>query len=373
MHVVVIGGGPVGLASAHGLLASGAEVTVLEAGPRSRPQGSGLSLFGNGVAALGSLGLGAALSRLTGDASPTLGGIRTPRGDWLARTPDAALQTMRVIHREALHAMLLAGLPSGTVRFDAPAELLSAPDGQVRLDDGEQVHADLVIIADGIRSRSRKHVTSDPGSRYAGYGAWRGVTHTEMASVIPSETWGAGRRFGLVPLTDGRVYWFAVSSSDPATDGDQRPEVLELFAGWHEPIAKVVQATDAEAVSWLPIEELARPLPSFSQGRAVLLGDAAHAMTPNLGQGANQGFEDAATLCTLLRQTSDLPRALARYDMLRRPRTRDVARQSRLLGRVGQLSNPVLVRARDTVMRATPGSVARRQFRQFETLARLTP
>jgi len=151
------------------------------------------------------------------------------------------------------------------------------------------------------------------------------------------------------------------------------PAQAELFAGWHEPIAKVVQATDAEAVSWLPIEELARPLPSFSQGRAVLLGDAAHAMTPNLGQGANQGFEDAATLCTVLRQTSDLPRALARYDTLRRPRTRDVARQSRLLGRVGQLSNPLLVRARDTVMRATPGSVARRQFRQFETLARLTP
>lgn len=280
---------------------------------------------------------------------------------------------MRVVHREALHAMLLDGLPSGTVRFDAPAELLSATDGHVRLDGGEQLHADLVVIADGIRSRSRRHVTSDPGTRNAGYGAWRGVTRTEMSDVSPSETWGAGRRFGLVPLTDGRVYWFAVINSDRATDGDQRPEVLELFAGWHEPIAEVVEATHAEVVSWLPIEELARPLPSFTLGRAVLLGDAAHAMTPNFGQGANQGLEDAATLCALLRQTPDLTRALKRYDTLRRPRTRKVARQSRLLGRVGQLSNPVLLRARDALMRATPDSVAGRQFRQFENLVDLTP
>lgn len=265
--------------------------------------------------------------------------------------------------------MLLGGLPSGTVRFDSPAELVSATDGRVRLDDGEQVHADLVIIADGIRSRSRKQVTSDPGSRHAGYGAWRGVTGTVMPGVTPSETWGAGRRFGLVPLTDGRIYWFAVSGVEPLTEGDQRAQVLELFADWHEPIAKVVRATDAGVVSWLPIEELARPLGTFTRKRAVLVGDAAHAMTPNLGQGANQGFEDVATLCALLRDSPDLTRALAGYDALRRPRTRRVARRSRLLGTVGQLSNPPLVWARDAAMRATPDSVAGRQFRQFASWA----
>jgi 2-polyprenyl-6-methoxyphenol hydroxylase-like FAD-dependent oxidoreductase len=373
MRVVVIGGGPVGLAVAHGLISAGAEVVVLEGGPRSRHQGSGLSLFGNGIAALDALGLGAALSRLTAGVSPTFCGIRNPRGDWLTRTPDAALTTMRVVHREALYAMLVNELPSGTVRFNAPAELLSATDGLVRLDGGEQVQADLVVLADGIRSRSRKHVTSDPGSRPAGYGAWRGVTRTPMLDVIPSETWGTGRRFGLVPLADGRVYWFAVSSDDQVTYGDPRPQLLERFADWHEPIAEVVRATEPKVVNWLPIEELARPLRSFTRGRAVLVGDAAHAMTPNLGQGANQGFEDAATLYALLRESPDIDRALARYDALRRPWTRSLARKSRLLGVVGQLSNPVLVRMRDAVMRATPDSVAGGQFRQFESLVGLTP
>jgi 2-polyprenyl-6-methoxyphenol hydroxylase-like FAD-dependent oxidoreductase len=367
MQVVVIGAGPVGLATAHGLIASGAEVAVLEAGPRSRPQGSGLSLFGNGVAALGSLGLGAALRRLTGDVSPTLGGIRAPQGDWLARTPGTALWNMRVVHREALRAMLLEELPSGTVRFETPAEVTSAEDGLVALGDGGQLRANLVVVADGIRSRSRKQVTPDPGSRRAGYGAWRGVTRSEMPGVIPSETWGPGLRFGLVPLTDGRVYWFAVSGADSVPAGDQRPQVLDLFGQWHDPIAEVVHGTDAEVVSWLPIEELARPLPTLIRGRAALVGDAAHAMTPNLGQGANQGFEDAAVLCALLRRSPDLPGALVHYDAVRRPRARRIARRSRLLGAAGQLSHPLLVRARDAAMRATPDSVAGRQFREFQS------
>ncbi|MDV3223262.1 FAD-dependent monooxygenase, partial [Intrasporangium sp.] len=353
MHVIVIGAGPIGLATAHGLLAAGAEVTVLESGPRSRPQGSGLSLFGNGVSALDSLGLGPALRRVTGDVAPTQGGIRSPRGDWLARTPDTALFNIRVVHREALHAALLEELPSGTVRFDSPAVLVSAAEGLVEVDGGEgasgaeRLRADLVIVADGIRSRSRAQITADPGTRFAGYGAWRGVTRTVMPGVIPSETWGAGRRFGLVPLTDGRVYWFAVRDGAHAAPGDQRRQVLDLFGDWHDPIAAVVQATDADVVTWLPIEELARPLASFARGRAVLVGDAAHAMTPNLGQGANQGLEDAATLCALLRDSDDIPDALARYDAPRRARTRRVAQQSRLMGTVGQLASPLLVPVRD--------------------------
>lgn len=367
MRVVVIGAGPVGLAGAHGLLASGAEVAVLEAGPRSRRQGSGLTLFGNGMAALESLGLGSALRRRAGDVSPSTGGIRAPGGEWLARAPDTALTTMRVVHRETLHRVLLDELPPDTVRFDTPAQVTSAEKGLVTLDRGGSLRADLVVVADGIRSRSRAQVTSDPGVRHAGYGAWRGVTRDVVPGVIPSETWGAGRRFGLVPLTDGRVYWFAVVSGTAEVSSAHRPRVLDLFGDWHEPIAEVVEATNDDVISWLPIEELARPLATFTRGRTVLLGDAAHAMTPNLGQGANQGLEDAATLCTLLQESADPSTALARYDALRRTRARRIALQSRLVGAVGDVSDPLLVRMRDWVMRVSPDSVVERQFRQFET------
>lgn len=369
MEAIVIGAGPAGLATARGLVGLGAEVAVYEAGPRERPQGSGLSLFGNGIAALGSLGLGAPLARLVGDPPPILGGVRSPRGDWLTG-PSTALGSMRVVHREELAELLLGELPRGTVRFDTPVEVVSADAGTVALADGTRQHADLVVAADGIRSASRRHVTTDPGTRHVGHGAWRGVTRTPVPGVVPAETWGAGLRFGALPLTDGRIYWFAVSNAAPAGSEDPRKDVLDLFDGWHDPIRALVAATDPDVVSWLPIEELARPLPAFARGRAVLVGDAAHAMTPNLGQGANQGFEDAATLCALLRAHPDAARldisaVLARYDRLRRPRTRRIATQARLLGVVGQLSRPRLVRARDLLLRATPRAVAGWQFSRF--------
>lgn len=113
--------------------------------------------------------------------------------------------------------------------------------------------------------------------------------------------------------------------------------MLRRFSGWHEPIGQVLAATNPGAVLRHDVCDL-RPTPAtYVRGRLVPLGDAAHAMTPNLGQGACQALEDAATLGALLPPGTDLHAALARYDALRRPRTQAVARRSRAIGRLGQL------------------------------------
>lgn len=107
------------------------------------------------------------------------------------------------------------------------------------------------------------------------------------------------------------------------------------------------------------IYDLAKPLTSFVRGRTVLLGDAAHAMTPNLGQGAGQGIEDAATLTLLLRGASidELDAVLARYSDMRRRRTATVLQRSRTTGRLAQASNPFAVGLRTIALRLTPGAV----------------
>ena len=143
---------------------------------------------------------------------------------------------------------------------------------------------------------------------------------------------------------------------------DNRAEVLRRFAGWHSPIRALIEATPPDAVLHHDINELAAPLRSFARGRVVLVGDSAHAMTPDLGQGGGQGMEDAVTLVALLdavvpTDRAALSAALSRYDELRRGRTQPMAMQARRLGRVGQWSFRPAVAARNALITLLPSSV----------------
>ena len=374
MKAGVVGAGIGGLAAAIGLQRLGVDVTVFERYQRPTVGGSGLSLFGNGLAALQVLGLSGP-ARQIGAVPGALGvdtpaGQRRPDGRWLVRVPAAVKKTVAVVQRADLHRILIDALAPGTVRTGQPVDGVSADGRSVLLSGGNTETFDFVVAADGIRSRVRREWPDDPGVRYAGYRAWRGVTGSAVdVSTGSGETVGRGLRFGIAPLVDGRVYWFAVVSQpidEPAEDGPQ--PVLERFAGWHRPIEELINATPPEDIHALPIQELAGRLPSFRRGRCVLLGDAAHAMTPNLGQGGNQAMEDAATLAALLAGAADagaegeagIDAALAEYDRLRRPRTQRIAHRAGLLGRVLQARGPIVSRLRDTALRLTPAGVTAR-------------
>lgn len=362
MRVEVIGGGIGGLAVAVGLQRAGATVTVRERQPDATQHGSGLSLFGNGLAALVALGLGDALQAAAGDSPPYSSGLRRPDGRWLARFSAQVTAELRVIERQRLHDVLHGALRPGTVHFSSP---VSAQEGSA-LAYGA---ADLVVAADGIRSSVRAGWPDDPGWRYAGYVAFRGITARPVPLDAAGETWGRGRRFGIAPLADGRVYWFAalnVPREEPSRI--DKPGLERLFGDWHHPIRAILAATPVEAITLLPIDELSRCPRSLWRRNVVLLGDAAHAMTPNLGQGANLALEDAATLAMLLAPFAAQPqpapdplrRALADYERLRLPRVRAVWRRSRRIGVVGQWERPVAVRARDAVLSWLPdGPVSR--------------
>lgn len=384
MRVGIIGGGIGGLATAVGLQRAGAEVTVFERYDRPAVGGSGISLFGNGLAALAELGLAQKANEIGavpgGLGIDTAAGQRRPDGRWLAELPPAVKETVAVVHRADLHRILLDALAPGTLRTGQAARRVS-PDGRtvetssVAAISGSTAPVtaekfDVVVAADGIRSRIRAGWPGDPGVRYAGYRAWRGVTDRAVdVSSGTGETVGRGLRFGIAPLADGRVYWFGVVSGPigaPIPDG---PAALtEWFGDWHQPVRELIEATPPDGIHGLPIEELAGRVPTFRRGRCVLLGDAAHAMTPNLGQGGNQALEDAATLVALLgAATGHAPAgaggiddALVEYDRLRRPRTQRIARRASVLGRVLQAGGPVASRLRDAALRLTPPRAAAR-------------
>ncbi|HEY9366935.1 FAD-dependent monooxygenase [Streptomyces sp.] len=375
---VVVGGGIGGLAVAIGLRRVGWEVTVVERTRVLDDAGAGISLAANGLRALDALGVGAQV-RAAARGQYT-GGTRTPQGAWLARMDGAALERalgtpIVGIPRAALHALLRAELPPECLVPGARMTALdrSAP-GRVRVayehDDGrpDEAEPDLVVGADGIGSGTRALLFPDhPGPAHSGSTVLRALTKGPVEAGSDFEiTWGRGTEFGHIALTDGRAEWHAVLNS-PAGLRYPNPlaEMRRRFAGWHEPIPALLDATDPNDVLHHDIGELADPLPSFVAGRVALLGDAAHAMTPHLGQGACQALEDAVVLAARISEGPDVARALARYDAERRPRAQGVAAAARQAGRMGQqLAHPVAVALRNTALRLAPSGVAVRMILQ---------
>ena len=351
---MIIGGGIGGLAAAVGLHRIGWEVTVLEQSPEFGEIGAGIVLWPNALKALRSLGLADRVKELV---QPQLsGGLRTSDGRWLSRWDGSAIQARTIdpavgIHRARLHRVLLEELPAQALRAG------------VKVADLAEITADVIVGADGIASAVRRSLYPEhPGPAYAGATAWRGICGPHRGADI-GISWGRGTEFGIVPLEDGRIYWYASKLAEPGQFvGDERAAVLETFGDWHPPIAELIAKT--ETVLRHDIYYLARPLPSYVDGNVVLLGDAAHAMTPNLGQGACQALEDAAVLrAALSLHPGDLPAALAHYDRRRRPRSQAVAKASLQAGRyLSNVSNPVAVALRNTMLRLTPTGVSIRQM-----------
>ncbi|MFT4125746.1 MAG: FAD-dependent monooxygenase [Gordonia sp. (in: high G+C Gram-positive bacteria)] len=370
MRVGVIGAGIGGLTVAAGLSNDGHEVMVFEQRPDPAAVGAGLTLFGNSLAALDAIGLGDRVRAVSSDAVAHLrAGQRVPSGDWLVSMPSAMVPSLRSLHRSDLHRTLADALPDAALRSGRRAEVASEGAPTVTV-GGEVEGFDLVVAADGLRSRSRRRLGLDHGLHYAGYTAWRGVTAGPFDVEAAGETWGRGRIFGIVPLPRGHVYWFGTESRPAGrSDDDEKRAALDTFGDWHTPVRDCIAATPAGAVLRHDIYDLAKLPSSFVRGRTVLLGDAAHAMTPNLGQGACQAMEDAATLTLLIRST-DIDDALARYSDLRRKRTSTFWQRSRLMGRVAQASNPLAVRLRDGLLRATPPSTT---AKAADRVARWTP
>ena len=370
---VVVGGGIGGLTAAVALRQVGWRVTVLERAARFGEIGAGITLLSNGLRCLDAIGLGDAVR---GSGMPVLAiGMRTEKGRWLSRIDgdgadlDARMGTTTLnIHRAELHKILRDALPAAALIAGVlTTGIHGGADGgpaEVHFRDRDRdalLRAELVVGADGVHSWVRAQRWPDaPAPVYSGSTNWRAVTTASSAAVTEmSLSWGQGTEFGVMPLVDGRTYWYAAAN---AGEGQRNPDELQelrrRFGAWHEPIPAVLAHTQPQAVLrhdiyWLP------KLDSYHRGSVVLLGDAAHAMTPNLGQGGGQALEDAIALAAAVSRASDVATALSRYDRERRARTQAMSLAATRQLRFGQqLHNPIAVAIRNTAVALTPDRVA---------------
>jgi 2-polyprenyl-6-methoxyphenol hydroxylase-like FAD-dependent oxidoreductase len=373
MTVLIVGGGIGGLATALACQRHGIRSFAFERTQQFGEVGTGLILAGNAVKALNKLGLADALH--TSAAPLRFSCLRAWRGDVLVELP--MQEVMRrfgastvALHRAELQAALMTALEPGSLHMGMQGTTFEQADEGVcvRFASGDAVRGDLLVGADGLYSVVRSQLVGAAKPRYAGYTAWRGVTAfrvDQREEQTTFETWGVGKRFGFIPLPGGRVSWFAVANSpEGAREEDAEQEkrrVLDLVSSCHAPARAVVAATEATAILRTDIYD--RPaLTSWSQGRVTLVGDAAHPMTPNLGQGACQAIEDAYVLAESLTSAPTIASALQRYETRRINRANAIVQRSWQQGRLAQLEHPWAVKARDMVMRLIPARLLVKQM-----------
>lgn len=373
-RVIVVGAGIGGLVLTRALVRLGVAVDLVELSAAPRALGAGITLGANAMRILSELGVGDDVARR--GCPITLGAITDGAGRVLSSASlnevEARYGRSIAIARSELHGALCHGLwgdDSGLVRtrFGTTVKQLdvTASGVDIELESGQHLQAAALIGADGIRSHVRKLAFGSLEPGYAGYTCWRFAGRVPGGLSQAVEMWGAGQRVGLVPLRgDDEVYTFFVDNAPRGTPSDPARRTAAFlrsrFASFAGDVPRVLAALGDDSAELLhhDIEEVS--LPSWVRGPVALLGDAAHAMTPNMGQGAAMAIEDAYVLARELAAHDAASTALVAYEARRRPRVTDIQARSRSLGQVAQWQSSAAVWARNRALRWAPDSATQK-------------
>jgi salicylate hydroxylase len=335
LNVAIVGAGIGGLTAAIALRRRGVKVAVYEKAHELRELGAGVTIGANGARVYASLGLRDSLAAISGKISTMT--WKTWRNESLpGYRPRYPLEETYPVHRAEFQNMLLAALPPGVVHLGCPCVAAVEDIGGARIDfaDGSHARADVLIGADGIHSVIRTVVGAQAGPVSDGVMAYRGLIPAErLEGIYDMGTWsmwvGPGQSFLTYPVSAGallNVVGLVPTDLDVDESWSAPGDVAALAAAydrWDTQVRQVIRAMD-HTFRWGIYDRT--PLTTWSTDHITLLGDAAHAVTPYLGQGANQSVEDAITLAVLLEgaQAADVPIRLRRYEGLRIERNRQV-------------------------------------------------
>jgi FAD-dependent urate hydroxylase len=340
LKVVVIGAGIGGLTVGIALRQAGFQVEIYDKVRSLRPIGAGISLWSNGVKVLNRLGMGAQIAQIGGRMDHMQ--YRTLSGEILNDIPLQPLietvgQRPYPVARTDLQQILLDAygdeihLGTRCISVEEDAQGITA-----LFEDGTQAHGDLLIAADGIHSGLREYVLGEIYQpKYRGYVNWNGLV-SASATLAPPNTWviyvGNHQRASLMPVAGDRLYFFFDVPLAPGTTTEPeqyRAELSQHFADWAEPIQNLISQLDPQKVARLEIRDVG-PIDHLVRGRVALLGDAAHATCPDLGQGGCQAMEDGLMLTQYLQTTNlGVEDALKRYEADRKERTSTIVLKAR--------------------------------------------
>ncbi|RNA63538.1 monooxygenase [Chryseobacterium nematophagum] len=230
--------------------------------------------------------------------------------------------------------------------------------------DSTEDEADIIIGADGIHSQVRNSYFSKVEMRDAGQLCWRGIANIEMPKYADelNEIWGKGKRFGFVKINSHQIYWYALVNQ-PYNVPITLSKLNYLFKDFHPDILDIINSTEESTIITRSIYDF-KTLNKWYKHRVCLIGDAAHAMTPNLGQGACQAIEDAYVFSECLKRY-ECEQALAKFNEIRKNKASWVVERSRRIGKMSQLNDPIGIWLRNTLMSAIPPQFAHRDTKKM--------
>ena len=358
----IVGGGIAGLTAAITLERLGIDYRLYESAPELKGIGAGVGLAANAMHAFEYMGLREEIEQL-GHHLPSFN-LWDEKGEILLK-PDTQkiAQTFKqenfVIHRADLHAFLLSKIESSRISLGSRATRFSMENKRVQI-GFERQHAaecEKLIIADGVHSTLRQQLIPNSKPRYAGYTCWRATIDNSKLKIDKGiEVWGRKGRFGLTPLVKDRLYWYACINAEQNSKEKAAYSVRDLkniFEDYPDEVQHVLAQTHDSDLILNDILDI-KPLKRYAFGSVLLIGDAAHATTPNMGQGACQAIEDAAVMLSVLRKNSTISEAFTEFENRRLPRTGYIIRQSKRIGEIAQWEHPFAVFCRNSLMKILP-------------------
>jgi 2-polyprenyl-6-methoxyphenol hydroxylase-like FAD-dependent oxidoreductase len=366
--IIIVGAGIGGLTAAIALRQAGFGVEVYERAAGLKEVGAGIALAANAIRVLKHLGL---MQQVINRGTVIAAAVSyNSRGDLLGRLPTNLTDVPSVcLHRADLQQVLFSALPADCVRFGEQFVELkqTGPGVRAQFASGRTASGYALVGADGLRSRVRAQLIGDGAPVYRGYQCWRGLC-SRPSSELLTETFGLGIRLGLVPIgSRGTAWWCCANKSEPTKDDPDdgaKSKLSGWIGNWHQPIPDVLGATDPRAISQTSVFDR-RPVKTWSKGCCTLLGDAAHPMTPNMGQGGCMAIEDGIVLARCLSASTDAVMAFRRYERLRYTRTARIVKVSRYYGAMGQWENPGAAWLRNMLLRFGSGKASTKGYVKF--------
>ncbi|MDQ1856323.1 FAD-dependent monooxygenase [Chryseobacterium sp. WLY505] len=337
--ISIIGAGIGGLTLGNVLKQHQYDFTIYESAPEIKPVGAGIMMAVNAMQVFDRLGLKEKIENAGNKIHRIV--IANESLQTISKTEILELEKQYnscnvAIHRAELQKILAENLNPDSIQLDHSLQKIRKEENYILdFDNGHQIESAIVFGADGIKSPIRNQILKMGIIRNSGQKCWRGLVDFDLPEKHHQEAfemWGKGKRFGFVKISDRKVYWYACINEKSF---GRYLEIAEIFNDFDPLVLQLIEATANEDIICNTISDLA-PIPKWYSENLCLIGDAAHATTPNMGQGACQAIEDAYIIGKLLESHQDFNTIFKKFQSTRRKKVDYIVNTSRTIGKVSQ-------------------------------------